>query len=175
MDKDDPQEIRRQLQGIRLFSDALRPDQLDELALACFPLSFPSGTVLMRQGEYGSAIYCITEGEVSITVIDALNRVNEVSRLRAGTVIGEIELLTGVRRVATATAVTDLRVLEIPRQALESLFTRSPDLIENLAATLAIRQAMLDQVVPDQRGSLKARIAARMRALFPGRLGRTSW
>jgi len=35
--------------------------------------------------------------------------------------------LTGVRRVATATAVTDLRVLEIPRQALESLFTRSPD------------------------------------------------
>lgn len=142
--------MRRDLQTIRLFSDALRPDQLDELALACSRASFRAGTVVMRQGDTGSVMFCIVEGEVSVTYVDQMNRRNEISTLRAGTVAGEIEILTGERRVATVTAITDVGALEIPKEALEALFARSPDLIENLAATLAIRQAILDQIAPDQ-------------------------
>jgi CRP-like cAMP-binding protein len=175
LDDEDAHEIRRDLQNIRLFSDALRPDQLDELALACSRQFFRPDTVMMRQGDCGAVMFCIVAGEVSISFVDRMNRRNEISRLRAGTVVGEIEILTGERRMATVTALTEVCVLEVPKRALENLFSRSPDLIENLGATLAIRQAMLDQIAPDQSGSIKARLVAKMRAVFPGKLGRTDW
>lgn len=175
VDVDDGEEIRRDLQQILLFSDALRPDQMDELARACSRLSLPAGTVIMRQGDEASEMFCIVDGEVAVTYLDSLERANEISRLKAGTVVGEIEMLTGQRRVATVTALTAVRVLEIPKAALDSLFAKSPDLIENLAATLAIRKSMLDQIAPDQSRSLRARLMARMRTVFPARLGRSNW
>jgi CRP-like cAMP-binding protein len=172
---EEEQEIRNDLTSIRLISDVLQPDQMDELAAACTRAFFPAGAVLMRQGEPASAMFCIVEGEVGVSHVDQLNRTTEVSRLRAGTVVGEIEILTGEPRVATVTALSDVRAVEAPKHIVEALFTKSPDLIENLGATLAIRQAILDQVAADQSRSAKARLIARMRALLTGKVGRTSW
>jgi CRP-like cAMP-binding protein len=174
-DFEDAREIRRDLQSIRLFSDALRPDQMDELAAACSRVTFPAGTAILKQGEYGAVMFCIIEGEVSVTYVDGLNKENEISRLRAGTVVGEIEMLTGEPRVATVRALTDVRALQIPKSALDTLFAKSPDLIENVGATLAIRQSMLDQIAPDQSRSLRGRLVAKMRSVFPGRLRRSNW
>jgi hypothetical protein len=87
-----------------------------------------------------------------VTYVDGLDRENEISRLRAGTVVGEIEMLTGDRRVATVRAVTLVHALEIPKSALERLFAKSPDLIENLERRLPFVSRCWTRSLPTRAG-----------------------
>jgi CRP-like cAMP-binding protein len=160
------EEIRRALQEIRLFSDVLSADQLDQLARECRPFLFRAGSTLMRQGDFGESMFCIVEGAVSITFVGPAMRQNEIRQIGAGSVVGEIELLTGERRVATVTAVTNVRALEITKSALESVLANAPELIESFGAILAIRQDLLDHIVAQQSGTLASRIVNRLRRLL---------
>lgn len=163
---DEALQIRQALRRIHLFSDVLRHDQLDDLARDCSPRFFRAGSVLMRQGDFGTAMFCIDQGVVSVTYTDAANRDNQIRQLGSGNVVGEIEILTGERRVATITAVTDVRALRISKAALEGMFERSPDLFESFGATLATRMTMLHQIVPERGASLKQRLVQLIRNSF---------
>lgn len=154
------------LSKISLFSDVLNSEQLHELARDCSPLFFLSGTILMRQGDFGTSMFCVTDGLVSIAFVDSRNQRREIRQLGAGSVVGEIELLTGGQRLATVTAVTNVRALEISKQALENAFARAPDLIEGFASVLAIRQAMLQQIEHDSNGPLQTGILRQIRNAF---------
>lgn len=140
---------RTTLRRFRLFADVLGPEQLDQLASQSRPCFFRAGSILMSQGDFGSSLYCIVDGLVSVVFCDAFDRENPVATLSGGEVVGEMALLTGDRRTATATALTNVDALEITKPALEKIFAKAPDLVENFAATLAIRQAMLDQIEAD--------------------------
>ncbi len=160
-------DIREALQNIQLFSDVLRPDQLDQLAEQCDPVFFPSGASLMVHGEPGASMFCIVEGMVSLS----LNRGHEFRRLGAGNVVGEMELLTGAPRTATVTALTDVHALEITKAALLELFARSPELIESFEAVLAIRQEMLEQISGNPTAASQRSFAGRAAQAFARLLG----
>ena len=148
--------VRQALQAIRLFSDALSPEQLDWLARQCTPVRFRAGSILMRQGEVASSLICINRGEVRVTHVDVKHRTNVIRQLAAGSVVGERELLTGEDRVATVTALTDVDGLKIGKATLDELFARAPELHESFRATFEIRDAILRQIVPERRGPLVA-------------------
>ena len=158
--------IREALQTIRLFSDALSPGQLDTLAGQCSPIFFSAGSIVMRQGDVATSMYCIIDGSVVVTHVDKTNRKNEIRQIAAGSVIGERELLTGELRVATVTALTDLSALELSKPALDNLLASAPDLLENFRATYEIRDAILRQIVPDGRWSLPRRLLHYLRRIF---------
>ena len=159
-------DIHQALQKISLFADVLSSEQLRDLARDCTPLFFHGGTILMRQGDRGASMYCITDGVVSIAFVDSRNQRREIRQLSGGSVVGEIELLTGGARLATVTAVTHVRALEISRLALENAFAKAPDLIEGFASVLAIRQAMLQQIEHEHGGPLQTRILRQIRNAF---------
>ena len=159
-------DIQRALQKVSLFSDVLTSEQLRELAHDCSPLFFLAGTILMRQGDAGASMFCVRDGLVSIAFVDSRNQRREIRQLGPGSVVGEIELLTGGQRLATVTAVTHVRALEISKQALEKAFARAPDLIEGFASVLAIRQAMLEQIEHDQSGPLQRGFLHQIRKVF---------
>ena len=163
---DDTDDIRQALQKVSLFSDVLSANQLADLARDCSPLFFLAGTILMGQGDLAASMFCITDGIVSIAFVDARDQRREIRQLGAGSVVGEIELLTGARRLATVTAVTHVRALEISKGALENAFARSPDLIEAFASVLAIRQAMLEQIAHHGAGPLQIRLLRQIRKAF---------
>ena len=162
---EDADDIQCALQKVSLFSDVLTAEQLRELALDCSPLSFRAGAVLMRQGEAGGSMFCIRDGLVSITFVGS-RQPREIRQLGSDSVVGEIELLTGGPRLATVTAVTDVRALEIPKQALEKAFAKAPDLMEGFASVLAIRQAMLQQIEHEQSGPLQRGLLRQIRKVF---------
>lgn len=138
-------EIRVELRSIPFFSDVLPPDQLDELATHFDPLVFPTGSVLMKQGEVGNSMLCLIEGTVQVALEATASKPSEIIRLRAGTVVGEMEVLSGRHRLATVTALEDVRALEISKAALEGVLNRSPDLAESFNATLRRRDAIYSQ------------------------------
>jgi CRP-like cAMP-binding protein len=159
-------EIRRALGQVSLFSDVLSPAQLDDLARECQSFFFPPGSILMGQGDPSASMYCITDGVVSIRVVLPDGARREIRQIGAGSVVGEIELLTGERRIATVTAVTYVRALEISKSALEAAFAKAPDLIDAFASVLAIRQAMLQQIAHEHGGPLHSRIVRQIRGAF---------
>ncbi|WP_043357579.1 cyclic nucleotide-binding domain-containing protein, partial [Methylobacterium sp. B1] len=87
-----------------------------------------AGATLMRQGEAADALYFLEQGVVSIEM-EVPGRGN--LRLRtttAGTVIGEIALVQGGRRTATAIAESPCRVVGIDRAGLARMERERPDL-----------------------------------------------
>ncbi|MBE7248178.1 MAG: cyclic nucleotide-binding domain-containing protein, partial [Actinomycetospora chiangmaiensis] len=87
-----------------------------------------AGETLMRQGEAADALYFLERGVVSIEM-SLPGRPN--LRLRtttAGTVIGEIALVQGGRRTATALAESPCRVVGLDRTALARMEAERPDL-----------------------------------------------
>ena len=162
---------REALRKFRLFADVLRPDQLDQLAAQCHPCFFRPKAILMTQGDFGSSMFGIVEGSVSVTFLDAMERENEVAVLTAGQVVGEMALLTGDRRTATVTALTSVDALEISKPALEKMFAKAPYLVESFAATLAIRKAMLDEIAAEHGVSITDYLVKQIRHIFSGVFG----
>ncbi len=112
-------------------------------------------------------MYIVLEGAVSIT-IDTPTGMQEVAVSATGDVVGEMSLMTGAARTATVTALTELRVLEVGKQAIEDLLKHSPELFERFSRVLAQRQ--LENLAAASRkqdmGTVEGDILAKMKAFF---------
>ena len=100
-----------------------------------------AGEALLRQGEAADTLYFLEQGVVSIEM-EVSGRPN--LRLRtttAGTVIGEIGLVKGGRRTATALAESPCRVVGVDRAALARMERERPDLALALQRFLILELA----------------------------------
>lgn len=91
------------------------------------------GEVICREGERGGSMFYLVEGEVEIRREGALPR-----RLRPKEFFGEIAMLLGGNRSATAIAVAQCRVIEISRDN----FNKINELDSSISATLLRQMAV---------------------------------
>lgn len=145
-----------------------------------------AGEVLYRQGDPSDCAWLIESGQVELVSIQG-RRTTRHGVLGAGELIGELGLLDGAPRSATATARSDCRLLAIERaQFLERLQAGDPILrtlvdsllqrIRGLVATMPADAAMPAEDVPcddpvERSGIDKIRLEAQLRdALDAGTL-----
>lgn len=155
------------LAGIPLFADTLDARQLDHLAAQCEPAFFPAGTFLISEGDFGDSMFAIVSGEASVTLHDARGDEHGVASVKPGEIVGEMSLLTGMRRRATVMAKSDVAALEITKPALEEMFARAPELIDRFGAVLAGREAVLRKVAAD--AASQRDFASRIRRFLGGK------
>lgn len=109
--------------------------------------SLSRGEILFEEGEAGDSLYVLLEGEVSIRKRDPDGQPQELARLSAHSVLGEIALLGRGERNAAAHALSDLALLSLSRDAFRAMLAAgSPaasGLLWNLAQVLSHR---LDEV-----------------------------
>lgn len=110
------------LRHLPLFR-SLSDEQLQSLLGALSPRTYKKGGSLFRAGETPSAFQILTEGEVELVEPNEPKIV-----LKPFSPIGELGALTGLPRNATATALTEVKVLEAPTDELMKLFARSSDI-----------------------------------------------
>lgn len=81
----------------------------------------PASTTLFQEGDFGQTMYLVTKGSLQISkrVIEGAEKV--LAMLDAGQYVGEMSLLTGAPRSATAKAIVDAEVIEIDQQAFMRL------------------------------------------------------
>lgn len=160
------------LERAPLFADTLDEQQIADLATYCNAIEFPRDSVLMRQGDPPGPMYIILEGAVSITVAAPGQESQEVAVSAAGDVVGEMSLMTGAPRNATATTLAALRVLEITKPGIEALLEKTPGLAERFSAILSQRQRQLDEVADSaaRRTTPETDILARMKSFFSSAL-----
>jgi small-conductance mechanosensitive channel/CRP-like cAMP-binding protein len=156
------------LRRVRLFRNALDNRQLEALAKDSRPRIILAGESLMRQGESADSMFLILEGAARVSFATADGQSHEAAISAAGDMAGEMSLLTGAPRSATVTALTQLRVLEIGKDAIQRLLDSAPDLFERFSKILAQRQHELDQIAEshEDRGDVEAGILSRMRSFF---------
>lgn len=142
-------EIGATLKAIPLFGEVLDDEQIERLAGKCHVAVFPAGSLLMIEGDFGTSMFAVVEGAVSVTLADKRGQAHGVATLSVGDVVGEMSLMTGARRSATVEATEEVVAIEITKVALEEILARAPDLIDSFAAILARRQAELHRVASE--------------------------
>jgi CRP-like cAMP-binding protein len=83
--------------------------------------NFSAGQIIFKQGESGSTMYVISEGEVSILVGADL-----VEVAKPGTAVGEMALIDHGPRSATAVAKTDCKLVPIDQRRFEFMVQQTP-------------------------------------------------
>lgn len=112
-----------------------------------------SGRVLLRQGDLNDRIHFLIEGTVAISRASSGGRPEHLLDLEAPTAFGETSYFQRNAQLVTVTAVTDLRLLVLERDAHEVLRRVDPRTSEQLA-TAAIRVLaghfeLIDQRIAD--------------------------
>jgi uncharacterized membrane protein len=126
------------LQTIPLFREL--PDaELEALGMLLVEREFPKGSDIVRVDEPGDTFYVIQEGEVDLSLRDAEGRYVPLDRIDAGEFFGELAMLTGEARSATATAVTPVRVWELDRDTFYRFLTAYPTSAIRVLIVLARR------------------------------------
>ncbi len=131
-------------QKIFLLQDMAADELQAILKIARFQ-TYPAGAVIIHEGEAGTSMFIMREGEVDITkrlslVLDEeVPRERIIIRLKAdeGVCFGEMALLENEPRSATVTAATDCRLLEITREDFLRLIQQDRDLGCKLLLRLA--------------------------------------
>jgi CRP-like cAMP-binding protein len=108
------------LRGAPLFA-GLDDRSLQAVAILAREISAPAGEILILEGEPGDAFYVILDGTIRVEHGD-----RTVRSMTAGGFLGEIALVERGARTATATCVTDCRLLEIKRHEFERLMDTMP-------------------------------------------------
>lgn len=83
-------------------------------------VNVPKGTVLFRQGDASDAMFVVHAGRVRLTLGSGAE-MREISVVGPGEFFGEISLLSGAGRTATAEVIEDSRLLVIGRDAFHML------------------------------------------------------
>lgn len=131
------------LRTVPAFSSFTDGD-LDEVAALADLVSVPEGTTLVHEGARGTEVFLIVEGEVRVS-----HEGDEVATLGAGDFVGEMALLDRGRRSATASTLSDARLLVFDPRAFDRMVETNRALTRQLLAqmTTRLRDAGEEQAV----------------------------
>jgi CRP/FNR family transcriptional regulator, cyclic AMP receptor protein len=122
---------------------------------ARFGRSFRAGDVLFMEGDTGEEMYVVQTGSVQVS-----KRIGDEERplatLGRGEFLGEMAILNGKPRTASAVVLEDTQCLVIDGKTLEAMISKSPEIALRLVKKLAKRLDAADALVqillnPDPR------------------------
>lgn len=134
---------REAISRVPLFAD-LEEQMLPDLIDAFEPVRFEAGAVLLREGEHGDTMFVVQSGQVGTfrTGPDGMEVPLHTYGPRA--FFGEMSLLTGAPRVASARALGPVSALRLSRADVERAMekhTRMRSILERTAAAHAAEDA----------------------------------
>ena len=130
---------------VNLFK-ALNDEEFTLISSASDKRFFREGELIIKQGAQGSSMFLIAEGVVEVSIKN--NSENEiiVGNLTIGEVFGEMSLLTGAPRVATAKAKRPVVLFEINKEIFSKILKNNDAVLESLSQILASRQLELANI-----------------------------
>lgn len=135
----------RLLSGVALF-ESLAEEHLRLLAFGAEKMSLRSGETLYLEGEPALCAYVVMSGRIEIYRERDDTRV-KLADAGPGTVLGELAVIAPTRRLASAMATIESRVMAIERKAFRRILEEYPDLPERIHRRLALEfQTMVERL-----------------------------
>jgi CRP-like cAMP-binding protein len=114
-------------------------------------INLSHGDILFDQGDESDGLYVIAGGILRVYLTADDTREATINLLEDGESIGEIALLDGLPRSAGAAALTDAKLIFIPREPFLNLLDESTNLARQIILTLCERlraaNAQVDQAI----------------------------
>jgi MFS superfamily sulfate permease-like transporter len=139
--------------------DGLTPSQLSRIEHHFLRRECAAGEVLFQENDPGDRLCLLASGAVEISIIVPGGARARIVTNAEGSLFGEVALLDGRPRSATAQAVGDTVVYELTRAALSEIEAREPEiaiqLMTNLAKLLSSRVRETNEILrqlEDSRG-----------------------
>ena len=107
-------------------------------------VKFRPGQTIFRQGLPGDAMYLVQEGQVEIRVDGST-----VEIVGPGGVIGELALVDGGPRSASAIAWTPCQLARVTASELHGLIQRTPGFARNMMRVIAQRLRRMNAIIVD--------------------------
>jgi CRP-like cAMP-binding protein/thioredoxin reductase len=123
-------------------------EALREIFLSASPHRCSDGELILQQNDYTDSVLAVVAGTVEIRRRGEDGSESRPAVLSAGSFFGEMGLLSGRRRNATAIAVGDSELLEIPRKAMLKLLYSAPRVKRLVDETFLLRA--LQNYLPPQ-------------------------
>ena len=144
-------------------------EELDELLSRASVHNMRAGETILAQGEDGDTLVILLAGVARVSMVSANGREIILDYAEAGWVLGEIALLDGGARTASATAVSAGRLLRLTRAACEACIERHPRMAIRMMGGMArrLRQAN-DTIEGDRAFSSGQRLARCLMRLHSG-------
>jgi CRP-like cAMP-binding protein len=137
-----------------LLSDVAIFSGLNEKALEAFlgqakRSAAPAGTIIAREGDTNECMFLIESGKVSIIKNFGSPNPVTLAELGPGQSFGEMCVLETLPRSATAKALVESNILNIPSSAFFKLYRQEPEqycvILLNIARDLSSRLRQLDE------------------------------
>ena len=106
---------------------------------------------ILRQGDEGTSLVVILDGVVRISMVTPNGREIILDYAEAGAVLGEIAVLDGEPRTASAIAMWPGRLLRLSRTAFEGFIERHPKVAIRLLREMARRLRETDVTIESDR------------------------
>jgi CRP/FNR family cyclic AMP-dependent transcriptional regulator len=126
------------LKSVALFAD-LEAGELERFSHVAVPRTFPAGTRVFHEGDDSDACYIVKEGSFRVTREHSDGRAITLATLGPGEIFGELAMLDGDQRSASAEALTEGELLALPANDVRSLLARHPEISLKLVAGLVRR------------------------------------
>ena len=97
-------------------------------------VEFPAGTVIIQEGDEGSKMYVVMNGELVISLKDKV-----LATALPGEIVGEMAVINTQARSATVTAKTDCRLILIDQSSFKSLLRYVPEFTLHMMNVLTDR------------------------------------
>ena len=107
------------------------------------------GQTLFKEGDAGDRLFVVVVGKLKLGTSSGDGRENLLSILGPGDMFGELSLFDPGPRTATATAVTETRLLSLGQEKVIPWVKEHPEASLHLLARLASRLRRTNEVVSD--------------------------
>jgi len=140
------------LRNIGLFG-ALPERVLDELANELQVLELPAGSYVFREGEAGSCMYVVIQGDVEVLKKSRGGVDSRVAVLGPGDWFGEMSIIDVQPRSATVLTVSPSRLVKVTAADLDRLYRADVKayalIVQNIARELSRRLRVADGILAE--------------------------
>ena len=107
--------------------------------MSTFEKTFSGGEVIIREGDTGNTFFQLLEGRVGVFKNYDKDDEVQVAVIEPGQYFGEMAVIETYPRSSTVVAIGDVKVVEIPAEALNEYFTQNPDKILSIMEVFGSR------------------------------------
>ena len=152
--------------GRNLLFRGLSPETLQQIARLCVRRAYERNAVIFSQSDPGDALYGVVTGRVRISASSAAGREVFLNIMEPGDTFGEIALLDGRPRTASASTTAPSELLIVTREQFLGLLAREPRLADHLLRLLCARLRWISGFAEESALlSVPARLARRLLSL----------
>ena len=136
------------LTTVPIFAN-LGPEQLQPLTSKLRRRQYQRGEVIFHQDDPADRMHIVAQGTVRISITSEDGREKDIALLQAGECFGEMALLDGSNRSATATAIEPSQTFALYRQDFMDFLQEHPQVVAETTSLLTRRLRSVNQMIGD--------------------------